>query len=508
MEHFKKLHSDVRNYLTLILLLNGAVLIAGWWVMETLNATQLMTVVVLAGLSVAITTIISGMAASYVLDPLRALHDAIVHIAPASTAVQAPNLNKLQLGRELVTSLALQVYQFASQQNGTEQAEHRKGLIQAANVVEHLPLPLFVFNKEQQVTNSSNSALEYCQLESSQLFGRPLYESLNLEFPSEQTLEAWLNDCQKNKITDTQTWERVRVTLPDESVRQCDIAAYYNRDNPSGTEFILTLFDRTAIYDQDDTSLSFVALAVHELRTPLTMLRGYIEVFQDELEGKLDPEMEGFMHKMSYSAQSLSTFINNILNVSRVESNQLVLHLREEKWDDVIKTATADLQLRAQVHGKTLEFHIADNLPTVAADRVSIGEVITNLIDNAMKYGGESKQIVISASLRKDGLIETTVQDFGVGIPNSVLPNLFEKFYRNHRTRAQIGGSGLGLYLCKAIVTAHSGQIWAQSTEGQGSTFGFTLLPYDQLAEEQKTGNNDIVRGAHGWIKNHSLYRR
>jgi signal transduction histidine kinase len=106
-------------------------------------------------------------------------------------------------------------------------------------------------------------------------------------------------------------------------------------------------------------------------------------------------------------------------------------------------------------------------------------------------------------------MVTTTVQDFGVGMPASVLPNLFEKFYRNHRTRQQIGGTGLGLYLCKAIVSAHGGQIWANSKEGQGSTFGFSLQPYANLAEELKTGNNtEITRAAHGWVKNHSFYKR
>jgi two-component system, OmpR family, sensor histidine kinase VicK len=101
------------------------------------------------------------------------------------------------------------------------------------------------------------------------------------------------------------------------------------------------------------------------------------------------------------------------------------------------------------------------------------------------------------------------VQDFGVGIPSSVMPNLFSKFYRDHRNRAQIGGTGLGLYLSKAIISAHGGNIWVQSKEGEGSTFGFTLMPYERLAEELKNSdNNEIVRGAHGWIKNHSLYRR
>jgi len=120
-----------------------------------------------------------------------------------------------------------------------------------------------------------------------------------------------------------------------------------------------------------------------------------------------------------------------------------------------------------------------------------------------------SKTIAIETHLTTDGLVETTVQDFGLGISASIMPNLFTKFYRDHRNRAQIGGTGLGLYLSKAIVAAHGGTVWVRSKESEGSTFGFTLLPYDRLTEELKrSGNQEITRSAHGWIKNHSLYRR
>jgi signal transduction histidine kinase len=175
-----------------------------------------------------------------------------------------------------------------------------------------------------------------------------------------------------------------------------------------------------------------------------------------------------------------------------------------------LEAAINDLRLRAQVRGITLESEItSDDFPPVGVDRVSIYEVINNLVDNAIKYSGTGKRIIVHSKLTTDGEVETTVQDFGVGIPESVMPNLFNKFYRNHRNRAQIGGTGLGLYLSKAIVAAHGGNIWVRSKEGEGSTFGFTVLPYTKLADAQKNSNNEgIVRGAHGWIKNHSLYRR
>jgi signal transduction histidine kinase len=454
---------------------------------------------------------LSSILAKATLEPLKSIWLSILHIDPEHHGTPAPDLNKLKIGRELVTSLTLQVYQFASQENSKDLIDHRKQISQAANIVEHLPLPLFVFNKQMLVTNASNSALDYCRIESSQLFGKPIFDNLSLEFASDHTLEAWIQDCQDNKVIDTAYWERVHVLSKSDNklIRQCDIAAYYNKDNTSGTEFIVTLFDRTERYNSDDDSLGFVALAVHELRTPITMLRGYIEVFEEELQGSLNDELKSFMVQMDASAKRLSIFVSNILNVARIEQNQLSIHLTEERWSDVVQASVVDAELRAKVHGKTIEFSIEANLPTVAVDRVSIYEVLNNLLENAIKYSGDSKRIIVASSLDKDGNVQTTIQDFGTGIPTSVLPTLFEKFSRNHRTRSEVSGTGLGLYLSKSIINAHGGHIWASSKEGEGSTFGFTLQPYSTLTKEQKDGSNaEITRSANGWIKNHSLYKR
>jgi signal transduction histidine kinase len=268
------------------------------------------------------------------------------------------------------------------------------------------------------------------------------------------------------------------------------------------------MFDHTKQYSQDDQAVSFIALSVHELRTPLTLLRGYIEVFEEELGQSISPELQSFMQKMRVMSDQLTAFVNNILNVARVDDDQLELKLQSDDWSTVLKSAIELMSLRAKVRGIALKCQINLDLPPVGVDSLSIREVINNLIDNAIKYSGNSKTIEIKTYLNQEGMVETTIQDYGVGIPTSVVPNLFTKFYRDHRNRAQIGGTGLGLYLSKAIVTAHGGSLWVRSQEGKGSTFGFTLLPYDKLAEAQKAGQQDITRSAHGWIKNHSLYRR
>lgn len=510
MDNFAKLRRQVQVRILGMMLAN-ALLVAGvWgvtkWYFHTEDwiaaAASIAAGVLLSYLSVEILTDIS-------LDPLKVIWQAMIHVDPNHHGVAAPNLDKVRLGRELVTSMTLQIYQYASQQNSGDMMQHRKEVIQATNIVSHLPLPLFALNRDLVVTNASDAGLSYCKVESAQLFGFPIFDNLNLEFKSDNTLENWMLNCQKNKVTDTGYWERVRVVASDGSYRQCDLAAFYNRDNSSGTEFIVTLFDRTEEYNQDDESMGFIALAVHELRTPLTMLRGYIEVFEDEIGKDLNPELHDFMLKMQAAADQLTSFVHNILNVARIENNQLSLHLTEAPWDQVLHQGAVAMELRAKVNNKTLVYDVAPNLPTVAIDQVTIQEVINNLLDNAIKYSlvAKRREIIITSKLNKAGMVETTIQDFGVGIPESVLPNLFEKFYRNHRTRAQVGGTGLGLYLCKAVVEAHGGQIWADSKENGGSTFGFTLVPYKMLTEEKK-GSGEIVRQANGWIKNHSLYRR
>jgi signal transduction histidine kinase len=512
VDHFSKLKRQIQARILLGMLLTATVAVATFGVLYAsygINVIQASAAALVATLITSL--IVSNLVSSKVLEPLQTVWHAVLHIDPEHHGTAAPDLSKLRLGRELVTNLVLQVYQFASQQNSKELVEHRREISQAVNIVDHLPLPLFVFNKDLLVTNASNMAMTYCGLESSELFGKSLFDNLRLEFPSEHTLDAWVTECQDNKATDTAYWERVHVLSKEDNslIKQCDIAAYYNRDNPSGTEFIVTLFDRTEKYGQDDNALGFVALAVHELRTPITMLRGYIEVFEDELSGQLNEELQSFMLNMDASAKHLSSFVSNILNVARIDQNELALHLTEESWADVLKSSVSDAELRAKIHGKVVEYEIDNNLPKVAVDQVSIYEVLNNLLENAIKYSGESKRILVRSSLNKEGMIETTIQDFGAGIPASVLPTLFEKFSRNHRTKSQVSGTGLGLYLTKALITAHGGQVWASSKEGEGSTFGFTLQPYTNLAKELKdSSNKEITRNAHGWIKNHSLYRR
>jgi signal transduction histidine kinase len=431
-------------------------------------------------------------------------------LMPHETGVAAPAIEDVRLGRELVANLTAQVYRLATNAEHADTVTATRSVNARAEFIEkNLPLPLIVLDAEHTITFINEAACKYLGKPLDDITGQNLYSVMDMSFPNDNTFDRWLSSVKEASATASQSWERVRLNVTDnQPTRLFDLASYYNKGNPHHNETMLVLFDHTLRYSQDEQAVSFIALSVHELRTPLTLLRGYIEAFEEELHGQLSPEFKDFMFKMNATAQQLTAFVNNILNVARVDGDQLVLELSEENWSDIIKSAADTMALRAKVRGITIEYSIQPNLPTVGVDRISIHEVINNLIDNAIKYSGQSKHILVSTRLNDHGLVETTVKDWGVGIPPNIMSNLFTKFYRDHRHRTQVGGTGLGLYLSKSIVTAHGGQIWVNSKEGEGSTFGFSLVPYAQLTAEMKNENHEIVRGAHGWIKNHSLYRR
>jgi signal transduction histidine kinase len=512
MDHFSQVSHKARTRLFWSVAIQNLVLVSLAVVINSytpLAEIYILAIVILVGLIYA--SFLAKAYSSYMLQPLKAIWQLILHISPEQNSVPAPETDKLKIGRELVTNLAGQVYQLTDIANRLAlTAKQENSDIRRNFIANNLPLPFLVLDNAENITFANQSFADYIGIPSNELLGKNVYMIMDMAFPSADTFDVWLNKAKQNSATATTSWERVKLNVRDNHpLRLFDLAVYYNKGNAQKVETMMVLFDHTKQYSQDDQAVSFIALSVHELRTPLTLLRGYIEVFEEELSTNNDPELINFMEKMSATAQQLTAFVNNILNVARVDDDQMQLKLQKEDWATVLEAALANLDLRAKVRGMSIERTIAPDLPAIGADRLSITEVINNLVDNAIKYSNGTAVIKIDSQLSKDGLIETTVQDFGLGITSSIMPNLFTKFYRDHRNRAQIGGTGLGLYLSKAIVTAHGGNMWIRSREGAGSTFGFTLQPFDTLAEAAKQqGDEEMVRGAHGWIKNHSLYRR
>jgi signal transduction histidine kinase len=332
--------------------------------------------------------------------------------------------------------------------------------------------------------------------------------TLTLIFNGKDTLDSWLDECEQSAVHSDHIWTRIADRLPEEEGRRFfDVIASY--DKGSSHETVLTLVDRTSTYDISEQDLDFIAFAAHELRGPITVIRGYLDVLEEELDGVLAPDQHELFRRLTVSANRLSGYINNILNTSRYDRRHLKVHLAEDTLAGIYDTIRDDMDLRAHAQNRLLSVTIPADLPTVAADRASISEVMGNLIDNAIKYSNDGGAINVTAAVKGD-FVEVSVEDHGIGMPSNVVSNLFQKFYRSHRSRETVAGTGIGLYISKGIIESHGGNIAVRSEEGRGSTFTASLPIYATVAAKLATGDNSnegLIEHGNGWIKNHSMYR-
>lgn len=439
--------------------------------------------------------------------PLTVVTQAIMHVSKEASDTPPPNVNNPQAERSGLKALVQTIYELAA--NVSTEDEGQK-LDFASSLLEKLPVAVLVFDRKEQLIFANQQSQE---LFSEFVEGKETrnLKDVQLLFSGQDTLPNWLIAARQDKIRDVRMWQRIANKQPgDEGRKIFDVIAYYNKHESHQIETTLVVVDRTQEYLAGDDAMDFIALAAHELRGPITVIRGYLDAFDEEFPD-MTQDQRMLMERLIVSAGQLSGYINNILNVARYDRNHMQLNLQEENWSQLVASYLPELARRAHARGRKLTINFPDDLPAVAADAVSMQEVFTNLVDNAIKYSRDGGEIVIQA-MHDGDFVETTVQDFGIGIPQSVMSRLFSKFYRSHRSRQAVSGTGLGLYLCKAIMESHGGSIWVRSEENQGSTFGFRLPTYASVAATiQKDDNSNermIIKGSHGWIKNHSYYRR
>lgn len=474
----------------------------------TIAVDPLYIIVVGVGAILVVNTVAGIIIFTSASKPHALLAQAIAHVSNDPVVTPPPNITAKKYERSGLKAMVQTVYELAAGRGSAATQPQPTDIPQVAALFEELsrdmPCGLIALSKDGGIIYANTLAPV-----------RDLPDggkTITLQFDQADALEQWIKESDVNKVRDTHLWQRVADKLPGEPKRRIfDVIGYYQKDNPAGVAVILVAFDRTAVYQKDQEDMDFIALAAHELRGPITVIRGYLDVMQHDLHDTFTPDQQNLFDRLQVSSERLAGYVNNILNVSRYDRKQFAMHLNEENLVDILKTLVPDLALRARTQKRRLIFRIPAGLPNIAADRSSLGEVVTNLVDNAIKYSHEGGEIIVTAKVKDNAWIEVDVQDFGIGIPGSVVGELFSKFYRSHRSRQSVGGTGLGLYICKAIIESHGGSIWVSSAEGKGSTFGFTVPIYSTVAGKLQSGdnqNNDIVQRPEGWIKNHAMYRR
>lgn len=225
---------------------------------------------------------------------------------------------------------------------------------------------------------------------------------------------------------------------------------------------------------------NMVADVAHELRTPLSNIQGYLEALRD---GVMKPDKET-IRSLYEEASLLSRLIDDLQELSLAEADELKLVLQAEDIRELIRQAVAAVEAKKKAKGLSLAVELPERLPPASIDSRRIGEVLRNLLENAVAHTGKGGSITIKAKQR-DNWLEVSVADTGEGIPAEELPNIFERFYRVDKSRARAtGGSGLGLTIAKRLVEAHGGKIEVQSEPGKGSRFAFTV----PIAEQDSQG--------------------
>jgi two-component system, OmpR family, phosphate regulon sensor histidine kinase PhoR len=235
---------------------------------------------------------------------------------------------------------------------------------------------------------------------------------------------------------------------------------------------VAVLRDLTETERVEKTRRDFIANVSHELRTPLTSIQGYTETLLESPSE--NNHQRDFLEIIRKNATRMSRLTEDLLTLARVESGEQRFDVQPVTAEELLQEAVQSFHEVARTLGIELSVENSAQGP-VHADREAIHQVFSNLIDNALKYGGSGQRIVLGA--RPSGnVIEFYVQDLGPGIPSEHLPRLFERFYRVDKARSrESGGTGLGLAIAKHIVLAHGGTIRAESELNHGSTFLFTL---------------------------------
>lgn len=311
-----------------------------------------------------------------------------------------------------------------------------------------------------------------------ELFGYYPEESLSIEQAVAQITEeyrGYVSSKLENAIYNNGDYD---VTYPviglhDNQLRWLRAIGNLKVD-PSGTfsAFTGVVMDITEQKQDEIRKNDFIGMVSHELKTPLTSMKAYIQILLSKLKNQEDEFISGALRKANGQVTKMTSMINGFLNISRLESGKI--HIDYQIFDIALLIKESEEESLATITSHTLVYEPVETT-IVNADRDKIGQVIHNLISNAVKYSPQGSIINI-ACVTVNGVAKITVKDHGMGIKPQDIDKIFDRYYRVDGDHMfSISGFGIGLYLCAEIIERHNGKVWAESEFGEGSTFGFSL---------------------------------
>jgi len=375
----------------------------------------------------------------------------------------------------------------------------KEEMVQTRTIVHSIREGIVALDRDDRIMLMNPEAEDLFGLKTDDVKGSPVKLLVDRLVDKVDEPEAFLNKFMAaTSSPDSESEFTITVVRPYKRVLRRHSSAI-RRDDGEVIGRVVTFTDITRQKEVDDMKTNFVSTVSHELRTPLTSIKGALTLLKDEDISDEETRRE-FFSIAENNADRLIALITNLLDLSRMESGMSVLKLARFDMNRLVDDIVRSAGISASRAGIVLETEFRVDKAELLADREKIEQVVTNLVDNAVKFSPSRSRIRVVTDLDEDGLL-FSVEDQGPGIPGDKLDKVFDKFYQvDMSATRRVGGSGLGLAICKAVVAEHGGEIRAVSPvrpEGKGARFE-VRLPYGGVtAHEAARRSGPVVKDSH-----------
>lgn len=336
---------------------------------------------------------------------------------------------------------------------------------------------ILVLNEENEIILVNHIGTELLGVSELDVIGKDVYSLAGYNNLVRNLLEDFKdNENERNKLN----YIRIVFREKEEFFLKEIIKVTDEEQSDKLLGHIVILKNITGFKELDELKSGFVATVSHELRTPLSAMNMSMRLLQDERIGKMNDEQKKIIGAMKEEVKRLLKLVNELLNLSRIESGGEILKYNKIRVEEIIDATITPMLMQLEQKNIDLETSIEQGLPELNVDANKISWVLINLLNNAVRYSKESSRIILNVK-NKDNKIEFSVKDFGTGIEPQYVNKIFSKFVQvgSKNIESLSKGVGLGLAISKEFVNAHGGDIWVKSEIGIGSEFYFTL-PYKE----------------------------
>jgi PAS domain S-box-containing protein len=341
-------------------------------------------------------------------------------------------------------------------------------------IIEHSGDGVMILNPYRIIQTWNRALANLTGISADEAIGRPCYDILDLR--TKQGLSLCHTACPLlNPPDDGRLYaEGIHRRADGLAITLADNYSPLLNEEGKASQIIANVRDMTRLRDAEELKQTLLSVISHELKTPVSIIKGYAGTLaREDADWDKDTLADG-LAVIEEEADRLDKLITNLLDASRLQAGGLTLSLSYLDLADMARTAVENLQATTNKHSLTVDFPA--NFPPIRGDFERLREVLTNLIGNAIKYSPNGGKITVGGRVGQNNTVLLHVSDEGIGIPPAEQDKIFDRFHRvDNRLARQTPGTGLGLFLVRAVVEAHGGRVWVESSPGQGSVFWLEL---------------------------------